>query len=281
LVVGCLGGQKNAFVVGERYFSKGKIFEVASTFAKSHFSNALAMTKPIRFVSPFLLLASLIFLFGCGKEETGPTVIKGRVTDKKTGEPVRGAYIQCSSTIGSPPNEVSTDRSTSTDTDGKYEIVIPSDERVSFANVYEPGYLPKIDPSNGNFVQNGDTIIVNVQLIPTDGFLRLILKNDTGQNDSIFVTIYNETVFSEGLGLEGPTYPTVLTVGNLHEEILAFPSEETIGVYWDFERFKFPKSLFLIQFFYLKTTPPTSAFPFKKAVSTLKNRGRLNERAAP
>lgn len=85
---------------------------------------------------------------------------------------------------------------------------------------------------------------MNVQLIPVDGFLRLVLKNDSGQHDSVYVSIYNATVFSEGLGLEGPIYPVALSVGNTFSESFAFPSEENADIYWSFNKFTFPDAPF-------------------------------------
>lgn len=49
----------------------------------------IVMSKPIRLLAP--LLAFCILLFACEKEKASPTVINGKVTDKKTGEPIEGA----------------------------------------------------------------------------------------------------------------------------------------------------------------------------------------------
>lgn len=212
---------------------------MASTFAKSHLSNALAMTKPIRLISPLLLsvFSLLLLLLACGKEEAGPTVIKGRITDKKTGAPIEGVYIECIGFKGEGGNQIIEDFSVYSDNFGDYETMIPQEYRISFPRVYKPGYLPKIDPNGATTIQVGNINIVNVQIIPTDGFLRLKISNDMAQHDSIYLKIFSPTMSSEGLGVKGPNYPVVLASDAAHEEIFAFPSDEHVKIHWGFAKF--------------------------------------------
>lgn len=202
------------------------------------------MSKPIRLILQLLLAAFFTLLYACGKEETSPTVIKGKVTDKKTGEPIEEAFIGCNSETGGLGNEIQVDRSTVSNALGNYEIVIPAEYTFSLIEVYESGYLPKVDPADGISIKVGDINTVDVELIPNDAFLKLIVNNNTGQHDSIYISIYNKTVFSEGLGLEGPVYPVVLLFGNTFNEIFAFPSEENADIYWSFDKFIFPNAPF-------------------------------------
>lgn len=214
------------------------------------------MPKPMRFISPLLLSAFSILLFCCRKEEPSLwTVIKGIISDRETGLPIKGVYIFYSTITGNAPNEVSTELSMLSDDQGKYFIIVPPNERFSFPNVYKEGYLPKIDPAGALSFQYGDTNLVDIQLVPTDGYLKLRLKNDTGQFDSIYLMVESQTMTLEGLGVKSTKqYPVVLKSGEVYDEIFAFPSNEPVNIYWDFHKFIIPDAMIHSEFLYKNGT---------------------------
>lgn len=214
------------------------------------------MPKPMCFISPLLLSAFSILLFCCGKEEPSPsTFIKGVVSDRETGLPIKGVNIFYSTITGNAPNEVSTELSMVSDDQGEYCIVVPPNERFSFPNVYKEGYLPKIDPAGALSFQYGDTNHVDIQLIPTDGYFKLRLKNDTGQFDSIYLKIESQTMTLEKLGAKSTKqYPVVLMAGEAYDETFAFPSNEPVNIYWDFHKFIIPDAMTHSEFLYKNDT---------------------------
>ncbi|MBK8192894.1 MAG: hypothetical protein IPK76_06720 [Lewinellaceae bacterium] len=142
-------------------------------------------------------------------------------------------------------DDIPTDRSKSSNEFGEYIIVIPAGHTFTFINVYKSGFLPNIFPLKGIDIQEGDTNVVNIQLIPTDGFLKLILKNDTGQQDSVYIKICSPIAISEGLGVETTSnYPQIIQDGEVYTEHFSFPSEDTITIYWKFENFVIPNTTF-------------------------------------
>jgi hypothetical protein len=169
--------------------------------------------------------------------------------------PVKGVYIFYSTITGNAPNEVSTELSMLSDDQGKYCIVVPPNERFSFPNVYKEGYLPKIDPAGALSFQYGDTNLVDIQLVPTDGYLKLRLKNDTGQFDSIYLNIESQTMTLERLGVKSTKqYPVVLKTGEAYDEIFAFPSNEPVSIYWNFHKFIIPDAMIHSEFLYKNDT---------------------------
>jgi len=129
-------------MAGKGIFYEGKYFS-RPLFLQNHiFSNAFAMTKLIRFISPLLLLSFLILLFACGKEASGPTVINGKVTDKKSGLPIEGAVInidfqQLSGLIVTNHEY----KQFATDQQGEFHYTHNSDYDGTYSDVGKGGYV--------------------------------------------------------------------------------------------------------------------------------------------
>ena len=200
------------------------------------------MPKIPRFALRCILLTAVLLLqFSCGKEPQPPTVITGRVTDKKTGVPIWGANLFCEGYKGSTDHEYFRDFSTKSDTLGYYKIVAANEYRVTFASAFKPNYLTKIDPAGPTPLSLGDSNFIDIALIPLDGFLRLRVQKTGNQMDSIFINLSNSTMVSEGLGTVSiKKYPLILDDGADYSEMLPFPSEEVISVYWGFKPFILP-----------------------------------------
>ena len=190
--------------------------------------------------TPILFLLACCALFADCHKEKLPTIIKGKVTNSVTGEPVADAGVQ--SSISNPNIGVNgKDNSTNTDLEGNYVLTIPPGYAWSFSNVYKPGFLPKVDPSMGHTFECGAENILDIELIPEDGFIRFILKNDLPQHDSLFIhyvsPIRQAQPYIGGLQTIEP-YPVALFEGGSSEEIERFASEELIKIYWDYKDFK-------------------------------------------
>ncbi|MCW5921881.1 MAG: hypothetical protein KIS77_06015 [Saprospiraceae bacterium] len=107
----------------------------------------VVMSKPICLLAPLLLSAFCILLFACEKEKTSPTVINGKVTDKKTGEPIEGAAAIIDFTIEkNVSGSIKTEHKTvtlSTDAQGEFHYTHDEDFDGIYSEVRKGGYVPR------------------------------------------------------------------------------------------------------------------------------------------
>ena len=196
------------------------------------------MTKPIRFIiSPFLLSVFFILLFACGKEEPSPTVINGKVTDKKSGEPIGGAEINIDFRYeGKDGADIHDVKTLFTDDQGEFHHIQDSNYEGSYSEVRKSGYVPQ-SPLG---IKRAEVNDLNIKLSPNDGTLRLELSNDTGHFDSIYVLIENPSYIS-GLGplvnINLDKFPVILSLGEKYVAYFDLPSEEFTKVHWGFNYF--------------------------------------------
>lgn len=212
------------------------------------------MTSITRFISYLLFaFAAFVSLFQFCTKDQDSIIICGKVTDSKTGAPIEKAWIYCYGHTGPIDKEVFKDFSVYTDETGYYCTEIPSGYSFSFESVWKESYLVKIFPItfSGTTIVKGDTTKLNIQLIPTDGFLRLTLDNVSGAADSLYLKFSSPTTIAENLGLKQlKPYPTIIKVGASYTGFFAFPSGEDLGIYWDTQPFQntsapYNKSVFL------------------------------------
>jgi hypothetical protein len=184
-----------------------------------------------------LFVYSSLFIVGsflaCKKDPPAPpTIITGTVTNKTTGEPVAGAYLDCAYTLD---NGRPKDISTYSDFEGKYQLEIPVGHSFSFSNAFKNGFLPKVAPSRNFAIQVGEVNIIDVALIPNDGYLRLVFQNDVVQNDSLYLYFFNHIKAAQ-YALNGwvtpDNLPFVLTPGGSSQKVFAFPSEAFTTYHW-------------------------------------------------
>lgn len=184
------------------------------------------------YISLFILGSFL----ACKKDPPSPpTIITGTVTNKTTGEPVGGAFIYSSLRKEDWPPPRTQDNSTFSDSIGKYRLEIPNGYKFSVAEVYRLGFLPNAAPLFSVEIHEGETNIVDVALIPTDGFIRLIMHNDLPTNDALYVIFFSPTRALQpyiGGSLIPPNLPFVLPTANIREELFALPSEEFVTIHW-------------------------------------------------
>lgn len=197
------------------------------------------MPRMLRLVCLSSFVIFFFWLLGCKKESDAPTIIVGKVTDAKSGLPVEKAILECGAYKGEIGHEIFKDFTTSSNAQGQYEIIVPNDyNRVGLYRAYKAYYLTKILPAGVAPLSIGDSNTVDIEMIPTDGFLRLSIRNAAPEHDSIFIKFLSPTTISEGLGIMPlKNYPLVLPINKDHFEIIEFPSDESIIIYWDFKSF--------------------------------------------
>jgi hypothetical protein len=195
------------------------------------------MSKPIRFILPLLFSVFSLLFFACGKEETPPTVINGKVTDKKTGEPIEGAEINIDFRYkGKDGAEIHEVKTFFTDAQGEFHRTQDSDYEGSYSEVRKSGYATQISLK----FKRGEENNIDVKLAPIDGTLRLEVSNQTGQFSSIYVIVENPSFIAGGGSLGkifADSFPINLLVGEGYIEYFNLPSEEFTKVHWGFSYF--------------------------------------------
>ncbi|HRI58183.1 MAG TPA: hypothetical protein PK228_00590 [Saprospiraceae bacterium] len=208
----------------------------------------IVMPKSIRFISLLFFAAFFLLLFACGKEDPSPTVINGKVTDKKTGEPIEGAAIgidfQTEKTVSGSLKTEHEYVSLSTDAQGEFQYTHNADYTYTNSDIGKQGYAPQ-SPLK---IKKGEVNILEIQLIPEDATLRLELSNDSGQYGAIYVVLKNPS-YGSLYAINLPQFPVTLPIGEKYVTYFALPSEEFTKVHWGFTYF-----------------PGASAAPFRDSV---------------
>lgn len=185
-------------------------------------------------ISPCFLLALMLSALSCGKEKIPPTVIKGRITDRKTGEPLQGAYTIFSVERKDNGSGNTGQPSPLSDANGEFSCTLNGDY-AGAEETYQEGYITK--STRSNFV-NGQTNSMEVQLIPRDGFLKLRIENNTGQHDILYANIYSRTEDIEKNFYNAEVikeYPLLLNKGEVYIEVFGLGSPDVVQIMWGFK----------------------------------------------
>lgn len=242
-------------VSNQIFLKKAFTFVSVNPFQPRCFQNTLPM-KISTYLPLLLIFLGLAPFISCHKEGP-PTIITGLVTNKTTGEPVAGAYVDCFIRKDDWPSPRTKDHSTYSDAGGNYRLEIPDGYRYGFSNIYQVGFLPYVDPARSIEIRDGEINVVDAALIPTDGFLRLKMHNDLSQNDSLYVQFFSPTRASQpyiGGTFVPSNLPFILPFNGFKEELFALPSEEFATVYWG-----------------TKNDPLHGILPFRDSIYLLRN----------
>lgn len=202
--------------------------------------SSLVMPKPIRFISPLLLSTFFLLFFACGKEEPSPTVINGKVTDKKSGLPIEGASVIIDFTTEKSVNgSIKIEHETvtlSTDAQGEFQYTHDAYYTGMYSEVRKEDYVPRTHLK----IRRSEVNNLEIELVPKDGTLRLEISNENGQKDSIYVIIENPSFLLE-IGPLGEiyldTFPLILAVGEKYVEYHDLPAEEFTKIHWGHDYF--------------------------------------------
>ena len=189
------------------------------------------MHKTLLFLS--LLLGLMLAGLGCGKEDK-PTIIKGRITNRKTGAPIEGVFVYL--TLSRPKryaaDEFFTQSCGHSNSNGEFNCTLEG--KYEWMDFTKEGYLFNKPSLN---IADGKTNDVEISLIPRDGFLRLKIENTTGLHDTLHASIHSQTEYLEGgqnFYTPTNTYPLVLNQGETYTEIFALASPEIVQIMWGF-----------------------------------------------
>lgn len=139
-------------------------------------------------------VALMAVVMGCGKEESSPTIIKGRVIDNNTSEPIADAsyYYSYSEDVNGQP--FYTEKWLKTDSRGEFICTFPTSG--VGPTISKEGYLSKDVGKDMGYTNQynykykltaGITNDVGDQrLYPKDGTFSLVLTNTTGNHKEVF-----------------------------------------------------------------------------------------------
>jgi hypothetical protein len=185
-----------------------------------------------------IIVFCLLFSFlGC-KKALETTIINIKVVDKKTKKPLERVNIDLDFRY-----ETSVNGSIKTTYEGYYPltnalgqieqvIVKDSDYEGYSAKAYKPGYLHNFFGG----IEKEENNDLTVELSPRDGVLNLSVKNETGSNDTIYVSIFSqlEADATKGLyrGQVLKKYPLILSKGDSYVEQIMIATPENVDIEW-------------------------------------------------
>ena len=167
----------------------------------------------------WLLLTLCSFTYSCTKKECGPTILKGKIVDSVTGEPVSDAHITFA--VEFPSNKhlgseisynVIGNEWAVTNEQGIFEHTFGSDAISAwFFEIRADGYLYKHVKFATGKIYAGEEKECEEKLVHSDAVLRIYVKNETGQQPDVVMQIKNPSIYAEaGLPLY---YSADLNVG--------------------------------------------------------------------
>lgn len=190
-----------------------------------------------RLLQFFSLVALLCTFFSC-KKDSFPTIVKGIIVDSKTGAPLEGATVEFYNRVPSQNgnyNETIPEYAIS-NSEGEFTYTVRSDAK--YASIYsafsEEHVRKRLDYEPFKIVM-GTTNEFTIPLVHYDAYLKLNIKNESGQNN-LYVVVENPTIISEARTSWGQIliypYPLNLNLGENKSYILPIVSNEYTKIYW-------------------------------------------------
>ncbi len=180
----------------------------------------------------FLSFIPFLLLPGCDKDK--PTIIKGTVTDRKTGKPIEKVSIEISGEQYEKDREgriLYTLAYCNTDANGSYLCKL--DGKNASARFWKNNYLNHF---GGGDVRDGEENIRDVSLVPRDGFLSLTIQNLTGQYDTIYALVLSPIKIAEERdpsGYSTKKYPLTLKKNESYTEVFRVASPDEVIIVWE------------------------------------------------
>ena len=203
----------------------------------------------------YVLFATIYVSFGCHKEAK-PTIIKGTVVDRKSGNPIDSARFDIALATQLENNYISEDIDIFfTDSKGKFNHTINSefDYIAGASTISKPGYVTRMQLN----MRKGEENELNISLLPEDAVLKIVVVNLSGDTRPFYFNMTNPVI---GADSKQPPYhftlasnPLNLTKDGVYEELFTLPESKNY-VFWDFHILN-----------------PITAAAFKDSVSVISN----------
>jgi hypothetical protein len=186
-------------------------------------------TTRLRFV-PLLLWVLLFIGFSCDKDKPD-TILRGRILDAETLEPIDGVYISYLNIVGQGPVDPIYDPGyIYSDSNGRFEIIF-SDKGGRIETIIKKPYLTYI---KGVALKKSQINEVDFFLIPQHGLLKLIIKNKYGVNNAIYVDVTNDILEAEyfGQGRAIDKCPLIQPINSEYTETFYMVSDIYARIKW-------------------------------------------------
>lgn len=208
----------------------------------------------------FFLGTILVFfsLSSCEKDKT--TTVNGTLVDKFTGMPIFPARIDFSVYYkdNQSPNNYDYP-SVSVGENGQF--IFSSIGELQIYGAAAEGYLTKgLGPDTPRLIQ-GKINEIKLEMIPLDGVLKLIVKNN-GQANKFYVGGYSPLKESEYGFTHGTVFRDTIFIENASEvkKVVNLASEETISIFWSLSPLPYDLSLLPSQGSVFITRTDTTTF---------------------
>ncbi len=186
----------------------------------------------LRFI-PLLLWVWLFIGFSCDKDKPD-TILRGRMLDAETLEPIAGAAISYLNIVGQGPvDPIYEPGFIKSDSNGRFEIIF-SDKGGRIETIFKDPYLPYI---KGVALKKSQINEVDFFLIPQRGLLKLNIHNETGTKEKIYVYVTNDLIEqtygpTQNINLEEE--PIIQEKGEIYSETIYISSDMYARIKWRF-----------------------------------------------
>lgn len=185
----------------------------------------------------FSALLGLLLTAACKKD----SCIEGTVTDVKTGKPIAGVSLSLSYRYYAKQGSILSDSEiVRTDSDGNFDFTACDQDLesgISVSSVTSYRYSRSFGERRSS---NGDNCShVDIQMIPLDGYLNLMIRNETGAHDTIIVWVNNQCEYlfdKNGLSYTTVPRPLVLQKGEVHAQTFGSCVGDTSSIRWRFTK---------------------------------------------
>ena len=184
---------------------------------------------------PLQLLLITLMLGSC----TRTTVVSGRITNIRTGNPVVGMPVTLNVYNGNEPRDSSDpkkvgDTSINTDANGEYALEY-SGVGIDGASLWLDGggfCTSFFDADFSDKVKTNGSSEVNIQIDSIDGNLQLILQNLSGQSDKLYLRVDCDATGEKGYACCSFNFNNTIPAGQSDTVTFRISAGRFVPVYW-------------------------------------------------
>lgn len=187
--------------------------------------------KNIFFLAITLQMLGCLTLHGC-KAEDDSTIIQGKVIDGNTGQPVDLAEVLFSSHPKSDDGfHQVTDHTILTDVGGNFTIEVTPEIELTGSFTFRKNGYNSLIKWDFNFKENETNDIV-IHFWKQNSWLKLSMRNSLVQDDSLFISLSNKTVYPQIFPGNIQDFPVMLTFGEERTSYFPFSYGTYTTIKW-------------------------------------------------
>lgn len=182
----------------------------------------------------FLFITLLNSNCGNSGEPEKSSIVTGQVKDAKTNVGLDSVKITYTTTLDDGINNHSPSyHSVITNGDGLFTFDIPTQDILMGPVYFEKSQYNKL-------IIYIDGLDNKISLWRNDSWLRLVMKNDLGQHDALFVSLSNKDLYPGFIGAPGPTSPVILNMNETQTDYFTSSSYTYTVIKWGFSFGQYP-----------------------------------------